>query len=600
MGSSPTTATTDFHKCSFPGCPLPVSIALSLVESFQEIVSGPGDHQGILYGEANPAETIVLAGQEVVAFDSKEICIAMSRASRPVVGCYRIREGNSLALTTDEIELASTLFANAGSVVLLIERRPGRAAANFFFLSEGAFLNIPLLEFPVDAARLRRRTHQLKNLEQVPPQTSPAPQDRIQQGSQQDGLWQDAQVGFGLGAVGLPKQTTQPGQPAAASPAAKPVAAASAVRQEIREGEKPAPRRVNSFSILAILVCLALLGLSAVLYVNRLPKPVASDVTIARTPTGAATALRAERQGEDLKIIWDLNAAGVAGATGGVLDIDDGGAKKQIPMTADQVRFGNVLYTPVSAQVSVQLTLLRDNQNIGQGAVLVLLNRPPQVPAAPGQPKTHVPFEVQAARQIPVSKTESPAQAENTAPVERIPLRTFVPPPAKDTAAEIPAADAAVPPALNRNPAPQLALTGLAAAPVQLPPPSAPRSSPSKAAEEPRRPNVASPAAPVSPAPAETKANDYVSPVLTFRAGVRMPPELPRVLKPITINVVVDLDPGGRIMRVEPVAASGIHRLLLQAAVDAAWKCRFQPARNGQHPVSSRVTLVFHVAPGTQ
>jgi hypothetical protein len=600
MGPSPTTALTDFHKCSFPGCPLPVSIALSLVERFQDIIAAPGDHQGILYGEVNPAETIVLAGQEVGAFDSKEICIAMSRASHPVVGCYRIREGNSLALTTAEIELVSALFANAGCVVLLIERRPGRAAANFFFLSDGSFLNIPLLEFPVDAARLRRRTHQLKNLEEVPPPASPAPPDRMPQASQQDGLWQDAQAGFGLGALGLPKQTTPPGQKNAALPAAKPEAVASAAPQGIREEGKPVPRRGNRFSILAILVCLGLLALSAVLYVNRLPKPAASEVTVTRTQTSAATALRAERQGEDLKIIWDLNSAGVAGATAGVLDIDDGGTKKQIPMTADQVRFGNVLYTPVSAQVSVQLTTLRDNQNLGQGAVLVLLNRPPVPAAAPGQPKTRVPFEVQAARQIPVApKTELPPQAEKTAPFERTPLRSFVPPPANSRIAEIPAAEGATPPALNRSPAPQLALTGLAAAPVQLAPPGAPRSAPSRAAEEPGLSN-ATPAAAVSTGPAKTNANDYVSPVLTFQAGVRMPPELPRVLKPMAINVLVDLDPGGRVTRVEPVAASGIHRLLLQAAVDAAWKCRFQPARNGQHPVSSRVTLVFHVAPGTE
>lgn len=571
MGPSPATSSTDLHRCSFPGCPLPVSIAISLVESFQAIISTTaGDHQGILYGGMTPGQTIVLAGQEVAAFDSKEMCIAMSRSHDPVVGCYRIREGKSLALTTAELDLASTLFANAGSVVLLIERRPGRAAANFFFLSEGTFLNIPLLEFPVDAARLRRRTHQLKNLEEVAPQQGPA------------------------------QETAPQGQSPAALPAAKPDASAgaSALPQEPSEERKQARRRGNSISILAILVCLALFALSAVLYVNRLPKPAAGEVTLNRTSTGAATALRAERQGEDLKIIWDLSSAGVAGATAGVLDIDDGGARQQIRMTADQVRFGSVLYTPVSAQVSVQLTMLRDNQNIGQGAVLVLLNKPPQAPVGPGQQK--VPFEVKAERQIPVqAKAEPTDSGEITAPVERTPLRSFVPPPTKSQAGELQPADAAAPPVLNTRPAPSLALTGLPA--VQLPPPGPPRSAPSNAAEEARRPNAAPAAAnPAGTGQAKTKADDYVSPVMTFQAGVRMPSELPRTLKPIAVTVVVDLDPSGRVTHAEPVAESGIHKLLLQAATDAAWKCRFQPARNGPHPVSSRVTLVFHVNPGAR
>ena len=602
MGPSPATSSTDLHKCSFPGCPLPVSIAISLVESFQEMISKTaGDHQGILYGGLTPGETIVLAGQEVAAFDSKEICIAMSRAHDPVVGCYRIREGNSLALTSDELALTSTLFANAGSVVLLIERRPGRAVANFFFLSEGTFLNIPLLEFPVDAARLRRRTYQRKNLEEVP-QNPPAPKDPMAQRDgmprslPQDSLWRNAEAEFGLGEVGLP----QPGLKVSTPSTAKSDVRESAAPQEPSEGQKQGRGRRNFLSIFSIVVCLALFALSAVLYVNRLPKPAANDAPSHGAQTGAATALHAERQGEDLKISWDLNSAGVAGATDGVLDIDDGGARQQIQMTADQVRFGSVLYTPVSAHVSVRLSTLRDNRNIGQGAVLVLLNKPPQTAVAPGQQKTRIPFEVKAERQIPVA-TQAPAQTQSSAALERTtPVRDFVPPPAEKTLSEIQPPEGAAPPALNPNPAPQLALTGLAAAPLQLPQPGAPRTAPSKKSEEPRKPNVP-PAAAVSPVPGPVQTNlaDYVSPVLTFQAGVRMPPELPRTFKPIAITVRVDLDPAGRVMHVEPVSASGIHRLLLQAAVDAAWKCRFEPAKSGQRPVSSRVTLVFHVAPGS-
>ena len=66
------------------------------------------------------------------------------------------------------------------------------------------------------------------------------------------------------------------------------------------------------------------------------------------TPAQPRSPLRAERQGDDLKISWDLNSPAIATATSGVLDIDDGGTPRRILMTADQVRFGSVLYSPAS------------------------------------------------------------------------------------------------------------------------------------------------------------------------------------------------------------------------------------------------------------
>ena len=112
-----------------------------------------------------------------------------------------------------------------------------------------------------------------------------------------------------------------------------------------------------------------------------------------------------------MKIRWDLNSAPVSDATSGVLNIDDGGVKRQIPLTGDQVRFGSLLYSPESAQVTVQLTTLKNDQSTAQGSILVLLKKPAQPQRTDGGAPPAAPFEVR------------------TEPVKA--LRKFVPPAGK-------------------------------------------------------------------------------------------------------------------------------------------------------------------------
>ena len=102
----------------------------------------------------------------------------------------------------------------------------------------------------------------------------------------------------------------------------------------------------------AIVILVAAASFSAALLIIGPHSRIGNEVATRSTLPEPRTSLRAERQGEDLKIVWDLNSPAVAGATSGVLDIDDGGTPRRIPMTADQVRFGSVLYSPVSDQIS--------------------------------------------------------------------------------------------------------------------------------------------------------------------------------------------------------------------------------------------------------
>ncbi|HYW48444.1 MAG TPA: energy transducer TonB [Bryobacteraceae bacterium] len=570
-----------------------------------------GDQQGILYGRPSPAGTVVESNRALTVFAMEEMGRAISEANDSVVGYYRIREGNSLQLTTDEINLAA-LFEKAGSVVLLVERRAGSPEANFFFLDHGAFLNFPLLQFPLDAAELTRR-------------------------------------GARGGRTGEEAVVT-------AAPRLLPSGSGSNSPPPAANGKPASPRRpAPRLSTLAIVVAAAVVSFSAALFLFRPHNRTANVGAAASTLPEARTSLRAERQGDDLKIMWDLNSPAVAGATSGVLDIDDGGTTRQIRLTADQVRFGSLLYSPVSEQISVQLTTLQDRQTTEQASVLVILRRPQQPQSRAGQRSPRIPFEVETQRRVPPRAFVPPTAQRETKPsveLEDLPaiqanpersnqpapltLGSVAPPPAIAAPPKEPAksatqatpersnqpapltlASAAPPPVIaappkepaksatqasperSNQPAP-LTLASAAPPPVVAAPPKEPAKSATQASPERSNQPAALPPAIAAPRSetAEPREEGYVAPVLLTQNGVRTPTELlPVLTRPVAVSVRVDVNEAGRVTRAEAIAEKGIHALLLRAAADAARGCRFQPARQGPSPVASHVTIVFHFSP---
>ncbi len=456
---------------------------------------------------------------------------AIREAENTVVGCYRIRQGASLELTRDEVQVASSVFREPGSVVLLIERRPGTPAANFFFLDRGSLLNVAL-PAPLDAATLARI--------------------RVQPG-------------------------------AAAEEKSVPPAAPTPVRARPAAAAPVAATRQARFPILATAICIGLVLLSAALYLGRPRGRGAAPAPAAGAPPASPSPLRAERQGDDLKIVWDLNSLSVAEATSGVLDIDDGGVTRQIQMTADQVRFGSVLYSPASSQISLQLTTLKGDQTTAEASVLVLLNKPSptQSPAA-GDRSPRIPFEVK------------------TQPLTSV--RPFVPPPpvAAKKSAPVPFEPPSPPTSIvagvvgGRN-VPPSPIPASTLPPVALPAPAVTAAPPSAPAKPPEQPPAIAPAARIDPP--KPQPENYVSPVLVTLGSVRMPPELPGLLKPLSVSVRVDLNQSGHVTRAQVIPEKGVHNLILRAVEEAAWKCHFQPARRGQTPVPSSMTIVFHLNP---
>jgi hypothetical protein len=571
------------YRCSFPGCPVPVSIHVSLIETLQRIVRNEsGDRQGLIYGQLSAAGTVVGSSRALTVFGMEEMRRAIAEAHDPVVGYYRIREGNSLELTADEIDLGVTLFARPGSAILLIERRAGCPEANFFFLEHGTFLNLPLLDFPLDAAELTERESQ-----------------RVSR------TGDEAVV------------AAAPGLPPPNSGASSPPTAANG---------KPASARRLAAGLwtLAIVASVAAASFSAALFIYQ-PRNRSNNAAAARsTLLEVRTPLRAERQGEDLKIMWDLNSPAVAGATSGVLDVDDGGTTRQIPMTADQVRFGSLLYTPVSEQVSVRLTTLKDNQNTQQESVLVLLRRPQAQSSGNGQQSPHMPFEVKTERVAsnraivpPAGNREKKTRVEPGDPSamqanpQRVDLTAPLPPGSASPPAIAASRSEPPKPAIQASwermdlPAPQPlgsvspppAIAGLRSVPAK--PVTQASAQPADLPEPLALESLLAPAVVAPPSqPPKSREESYLAPVLIAQEGVQMPRELlPILTRPVAVSVRVDVNEVGRVTRAEAIAEKGIHALLLRAATDAALRCRFRPARQGQSPVASNVTILFHIGP---
>jgi periplasmic protein TonB len=289
----------------------------------------------------------------------------------------------------------------------------------------------------------------------------------------------------------------------------------------------------------------------------------AREARVVETAAAPSLPLRAERQGEDLKIVWDLNAAPVASAVSGVLDIDDGGVKRRIALDAKQVHFGSVLYAPTAQEIAIDFTAVQADGTASQASVLAILTK-----STPGSPAPPI-------RNVAVNRTADRAVAfKAPAPV----TRTFVPP--AQRAAATPAA-----PDVESLPTAQLAaqpVEGLSLPPVKAPAPPAP-----VAAEPP----------PPSPAPAPRRApvEPYVGPQLLFQAGARTPPELRAMQnRTVTVSVLASIDKTGKVLHAEAAPQQKVlHVAYVIAATEAALRCRFRPARRGDTPVASEAILTF-------
>src|SRR5690349_19815754 len=129
------TPKVESYTCTFPGCPRPVKVSLTLIAQLEHSLDGQAqtDQQGLLFGRFNPDCTQVESSRPVTAFADDAFAKALDAVGRNVVGYYRIRDGSKLELNNDEMLLGERLFSQQGSIILLIQRRSGTSEANLFF-----------------------------------------------------------------------------------------------------------------------------------------------------------------------------------------------------------------------------------------------------------------------------------------------------------------------------------------------------------------------------------------------------------------------------------------------------------------------------------
>ena len=112
-----------------------------------------------------------------------------------------------------------------------------------------------------------------------------------------------------------------------------------------------AGQRHSSSPVFALIRSSALLAGFVLCGCSSSPKP---DTPAPESPLELT--LRAESQGKDIQLTWNRHSPLLANSTGGILIIEDGDQPKQeLPLTADFLQTGSVLYQPTSNNVRFRL-----------------------------------------------------------------------------------------------------------------------------------------------------------------------------------------------------------------------------------------------------
>jgi hypothetical protein len=533
--ADPKTARAGYYVWSFPGAPVQVRLDLTVVARLAGAMAEGAAVSGLLLGSAYGSATEItdfnpLPDSADPGFEPAIESAVHKPGPARVVGFYRTHGEELLHLNPDDYSLAERWFRDPHSVFLLVRPSASEAANATFFFRDGRGMNgdFPFLEFPFDASRLRAGHH----VSNSPGEELPAPS---------------------LDAI--PRETYRGGAAEAAPP------------RHIH--------RVKTFVVSAGIICL--LGAAAYGAYRLLPAGNAakgSPAAPANTAHSLAPSLglRAERQNGDLKLTWNRESPTIEDASSGVLSILDGNSRRDLSLTASQVRGGSLLYSPSSDQVQMQLAVT-GGAGVSEESVIVIL------------PKGGAPAEVRplprAAPKNAVGETERPTESAERSQ----PTRPFVPPQTR-VQQPAPIAVGAPPPASVSVPAgaPAPFLT----AQLREPPPP--------------------PAKPVEPAIASLR-NDapatrplpppYRPPLLVRQVMPIIPPMLKSILVlPRTVEVKLSIDATGKVIKAEGVPQPNIPRLLVMSAETAARQCRFQPAVSGNQPVASEMILRFQFKPG--
>ena len=569
MSAATSQPLTDSYTWGFIGAPIQIHLNLEVVSRIREQIhhseKGPGELSacGLLTGATHkPGVTRILDFKPLHTLDATSVEAAKVGASDEVVGFYRTIPTGRVSMPDDDRALAASHFCHPSSVFMLVETKKSTiGAASFCFWGEGKIFDWPLMVFPFDAAELaveegRRRSNTVR----VPSQGSST----------------------GLEELVFPGEETQPpSEPIPVSPADR--GHESRTPQPVAERRQASGRWWLAPALVAVVAASVLAGAS--LYFRRGSNlPVASQATVARTEVQSPLGLSVERHGNDLRISWNGNADRISKADFGMLLIRGSAVSRDIPLTADELRAGSVVYVSPVDQVRLQLTVVAGGQVAREFLTIVM----PEI--AERSPNRASLTSSQSGNSNAGAVLRPPASSGSVIPLE---LRQFKE--IRDTAA-------ATPPSIDEPPSVRGGAPVSSVTPSVLNRPAVSRSSPSVSINQ----VPVSSLAPVSvPAQRTTQGQPSLStseaqpPVATHRVVPNFPTMLKKgaIWKPTAVDVSVSVDASGSVVKAEVAAKSGLHPLLRDAAVQAALQWKFQPAQYDGHPLPANIVLRFNFAP---
>ncbi len=521
----PAPATPAHYTWSFPGAPVQVRLLLDCVERLRrrlESANPASASHGLLLGRiaGQVTELRDFAPLTDPALPSAADVAArlQSAGSHSLVGYYKITRDPAFRLDDATIHLAETMFPNPRQVVLLVQLNDSDPPnATFFFWDNGRMCGeFPFLEFPFDPTLLAQ-----------------AEQQKIESS-----------------------------QKKAAALADGPPVSRQAPRQ---------PGRTLWEALLWSFLILTIVGAGGAALVLKLaPRPNRPAVSVPAPPARQSSLdLRAERQNGDLKLTWNRQSPEILNSISGILSIEDGTAKRELTLDPGQVRWGSILYAPVSDQVQVQLRIFGLQGETSESVIVIL-------------PKNGAP-QVHTMAHNPISAEPPPAAAPA--------LKPFIPPAEPTALSPAPGAAIAEPPSLAAAPVRQV--TGLLPIPTPAPPPlpsprersaAAPAVSPTTVRQQAQSPSR--PAAPQQPV--------YTPPSIVRRVLPAFPATLRNIgMRPKIVAVKVSIDENGKVVKAEALPSKDWAPELLLVTVNAARLWRFNPARSGATAIPSEMLVQF-------
>jgi hypothetical protein len=455
----------DYYTWGFPGAPIQIHINLDVVSRLRKQFeasqkdTGTASGCGLLIGVTlKPGITRVVDFRPLPALDAASVEAATGSPAKEVIGFYRTTAVCGVPMRDEDKALAASSFRHPTSVFLLVEAgKSGIGDARFCFWGEGELFDWPLMLFPFDAEELaveemRRRS------------SKPAPGSHA--GLAQVASATDAKAGS-LSEIG----------PGAVS-AALSGSAASTARESKATAAKP-PREGGRrwlVPVLATIVVVLLIagGFLNFLYFKRIANPPAVTPTeVVRAEVRVPLGLAVERHGNDLRVSWNSSAPLVAKADFGMLLIRGSAVNRDVPLNAEELRAGSVVYTSTAEQVRFQLNVVAGEQ-VAREFLTVLMpvaadGRPAPLITRSGNPN---PVPVPPPQSAPVSARELREfkPVENPVPATASSQHIAEPP----TAPGVPAVNTAAPALLTQTPVltrPFVATPATGAAPIDFPHP---------------------------------------------------------------------------------------------------------------------------------